>query len=227
MPQASEKEPFIHHAIVAIGALSKVSKDARDFHCQNICREWGSNFAEEYTYALSHYDKALKGMVKAMEAGIQDLRIALLACLLAFCMETLHGHQGPACALAIRGMELFNNQTIDYESSIPEKQPRPQPLEDELVHAFADLDIHVLFFLDDRPLALHQRIIDHVNLVLKSMPPEFEDLAEAGRYLLRITRRNMHFKSNAQVIGKADGLAGERGGSGWTDAAEFSAGRVP
>jgi hypothetical protein len=107
LPQASEKESFIHHAIVTIGALSKISKEARNFRCQSICRENGDKFAEEYTYALSHYDKALKRMVKAMEAGNQDFRTALLACLLAFCMETLQGRQGPACALAIRGIELL------------------------------------------------------------------------------------------------------------------------
>jgi hypothetical protein len=230
MPQASEHEPFVHHAIVAIGALSKVSRDGRNFHAHQangFRRDPDSEFAREYRYALSHYDKALKGMRKAMEAGIKDLRSALLACLLAFCIETLQGRQGPACALAARGLELFNNKNIDYRRGISDLETRQNVLEEDLVHGFASLDIHVLFFLDDRPLTEHQRVIDDVNLMLKTMPAEFESIIEAGHWWHKITRRDMHFKAKAQIIGKAAALGGERAESGWTETADFSAGQVP
>ena len=42
-----------------------------------------------------------------------------------------------------------------------------------------------------------------------------------------IMRRNFHFKSKAQMLGKAAELAGVREESTWTETAEFGAGRVP
>jgi len=230
MPQASEHEPFVHHAIVAIGALSKVSKDGRNFHAhqaRGFRRDPESEFAQEYRYALVHYDKALKGMRKAMEAGIKDLRSALLACLLAFCIETLQGRQGPACALAAKGLELFNNKNLEYRRDISDPETRRNSLEEDLVHGFTGLDIHVLFFLDSRPLTEHQRIIDNLNLELESMPSDFENISDAGHWWHKITRRDMHFNGKAQIIGQAAELGGEKPESGWTETADFSAGQVP
>lgn len=160
-------------------------------------------------------------MIKAKNAGKQDEKNGLLACLLSFCMETLLGRQGPACALAIKGLELFKNRVGDYSENGPSH-------ENALAFAFASLDIHVLFFLDTRPLALHMRVMDEINYVLMTMPLEFENLIEAGRYWQRITRRDMHFKAKARIIGDAASLGGATSlPTGWTESAEFASGQVP
>jgi hypothetical protein len=58
--------------------------------------EEASRFQVEHQYALQQYEKALKGMRRAIENGEHDLRNALLACLLSFSMESLQGRQSPS-----------------------------------------------------------------------------------------------------------------------------------
>lgn len=45
----------------------------------------------DYRFALKHYDKALAGIRAAIANRQHDARKALLACILVYAFETLHG----------------------------------------------------------------------------------------------------------------------------------------
>jgi len=137
----------------------------------------------EHRYALAQYEKALKGMRRAIELGEHDLRNALLACLLSFSIESLQGRQSPACSLASSGVALFHEWIGKAKPGLTTRaSPNEHVIENDLVQAFAGLDIHVAFFLDTRPLELHQRIIDDTAMILQSMPASFDTLCEARTY---------------------------------------------
>jgi hypothetical protein len=203
VPQASELEPFVRHAMVAIGAITKISKAARRSQACGQRSYQNQNLDSEHQYALKQYDKALKGMREATVRGEHDPRTALIACLLAFCFETLQGRQGPACALASSGLTLFHQTNFGPDVSFWRLSKPSCFLEDELVNSLASLDIQVLFFLDGRPLALHQQIINEATEALKLMPLQFSTLNEARLYSQVIMRRNFHFKAKAQSVGRA------------------------
>jgi hypothetical protein len=212
--------------MVAIGAITKVSRDARTSRASG--EDGGhQNLHMEHQYALKQYDKALKGMRDATCRGENDLRTDLIACLLAFCFETLQGRQGPACALAVSGLSLFHQKVDGSEMNFAGPLIPSYCLEEEIVNAFASLDIQVLFFLDVRSLALHQRIIDDATEALKLIPGKFSCLDQARFFWQIIIRRNFHFKAKAQSIGKAAELGSKREHLSWKETADFPVGEVP
>jgi hypothetical protein len=183
MPQASEAVPFVRHAIIAVAALSKITGEADHTLMIRGEGEESSRLRLEHQYALQQYEKALKGMRRSIENGEHDLRNAMLACLLSFSIESLQGRQSPACILASSGVALFHEWIGENPAGLTTcSSPNEHVIENDLVQAFAGLDIHVAFFLDTRPLELHQRVIDDTALILLSMPSSFRTLCEARTY---------------------------------------------
>ncbi len=75
MPQASEAVPFVRHAIIAVAALSKIAGDADHPLMIRGDGEEASRLQVEHQYALQQYEKALRGMRRAIENGEHDLRM--------------------------------------------------------------------------------------------------------------------------------------------------------
>lgn len=104
IPQMGETEPFLRHATVALGALKK----------SNAVMNQKPMFSKESTlldhhhqFAVKAYCKALKGIRESITQNRGDIRSALLASLLAFCFESMEGHQKAATSHAIGGLTLF------------------------------------------------------------------------------------------------------------------------
>ncbi|PMD37601.1 hypothetical protein L207DRAFT_78884 [Hyaloscypha variabilis F] len=190
MPQASEAVPFVRHAIIAVAALSQITGDADHTLMITSDGEEGKRIRHEHQYALAQYEKALK--------------------------ESLQGRQSPACSLATSGVALFHDWIGKAKPGLTTRaSPNENVIENDLVQALAGLDIHVAFFLDTRPLQLHQRIIDDTAVILRTMPASFHTLCEARTYWQMIMRRNFHFRARAQLEGKA------------AESADFHSGEVP
>jgi hypothetical protein len=100
-------------------------------------------------------------------------------------------------------------------------------LDKDLMQAFTGLDIHVVFFLDRRPLALHQTVIDDTTAIIDKIPFRIKDLVAARYFWQLIMRRNYHFKTKAQIIGKAAELASPKKGTSWQETADFDGGEFP
>lgn len=184
IPQISETVPFIRHAVIAIGVLSNISIKAISHEATAADERDGWPQRSKHQYALQQYGKALNGMRKAIEVGQHDLRTAMIACLLAFLFETIQGRQGPASAIATSGLGLFQDYISGYSNrsgTLP--SPSYCALEDDLLQAITNLDLHVASFLDQRPLAIHQRVIDDTAVAIFRMPSKFTDLVEARNYL--------------------------------------------
>ena len=198
IPQASEVEPFIRHAIIAVGALTKLAKDKK----KNSGADATTSFTTDPTYALKKYDESLRGMRKAIARGDYDVRKVLIACLLIFCFETLQGNFSAAISHAERGLMLFYQSVSTIESSASSSASSSlgsQMLEGDLMHAYAGLDLYIVFFRDTRSEKIHRALISHQNLLISQMPTIFSDLEEARRFWFMIMRRNYHFSKLASI----------------------------
>lgn len=195
IPQSSEAEPYIRHALVAIGAISKSLKDTRldGAGSQNLRLCDNPN----YIYALKKYDKALRGMRDAISEGKGDVRNTLFACLLIFCFENMVGKPGAAGANAISGLMVIYQwllTTADIKNAMPiKKQIREYCLDEDIVTALTGLDLHVAFFIDKRPNSVHQIYIACYNSVISRIPEELPSLKIARHYFSCIMSRNYHF----------------------------------
>ncbi|KAE9367256.1 hypothetical protein N431DRAFT_495541 [Stipitochalara longipes BDJ] len=175
IPQACEAEYFIRQLVIAIAALSHVCTEEFSEHGDL----WAANRHSTNSYALKQYDKALRGMRDAIFKGKYDLRNALLACLLVFCFESLHGDTKSTVNHVASGLALLQEWMAEC-------------LDAEILYAFAGLDVQGLFFMGALSAAQHLRFME-----------QFSDttLEDVKAYWFLVQRRNYHFN----IVAK-DGL---------------------
>ncbi|KAG4433935.1 hypothetical protein IFR05_010580 [Cadophora sp. M221] len=197
IPQISEVEPFVRHAVIAIGALGKESRYSRQ------TKNLGSlTQGSDYQFALQQYDKSLRGMRAAIAAGQHDLRKALIACLLVFCFEGMLGNQAAAAIHAQRGLMLLHQWTAGNnpfgKPFQTQKAWQDQLFEEDLLEAFNSLDSQVLLFIDTRDKAVHNQVKTSQNSIIQSMPREFTSLSQTRQFWQLIMNRNYHFCKSIQ-----------------------------
>jgi len=79
-----------------------------------------------------------------------------------------------------------------------------QQIEEDIMSALAGVDIHVLFFMDTRPIAVHRFMIEGANKAVARMPRVFSSLKLARNFWSLIMRRNYHFIKMSLVLGKSE-----------------------
>jgi len=199
IPQAGVIDQFIVHAIIALGAVCKARAevpsplDSRSVPPSN-----------HYRYALTEYSKALRGMRASLTGRPDDIRKAVIGCLLIFCFETLQANELVASIHASqlmslvqhtqRGSNTGNRPTLSYASL---------QLEEEFYGALSGLDIQNLLYLDGRPRDIHTKYKEELNAALTNLPERFVAIKESRDYLQLIMQRNLHFiveaKSRARI----------------------------
>jgi hypothetical protein len=208
IPQIAEAEPFIRHAIVGIGALSKIIEDAskRNMHVSSPAS------IPDSSYALEQYGKALQGIGQTISRGEQDVKKFLVACVLIFIFETLCAKPGSAVNNAKSGLMLMMQWTQANAMEAREfslgSEWREHQVEEDLMMALAGLDLQVLFFLDTRPESVHQYIIDCSNKIIPHFPKEFGTLISARKPWSLIMRRNFHFRKLVLMRSKSHETGG-------------------
>ncbi|KAL2072035.1 hypothetical protein VTL71DRAFT_11378 [Oculimacula yallundae] len=208
IPQVSEAEPFIRHAIIALGAMKKITHGpdnaTGDFQLR-------ATNAQDYSYALRQYEKALQGMRKTIADGRKDIQKALIACILVFCFETLTNKMNNAVVNAESGLLLLHswmreshaNQLESYSKKLLDHR-----IDEDLMVAFSTLDLQLLFFRDGRPRKTHEYVIKSLNLSIAQLPSEFDSLKSAHQSWMLIMRRNYHFIVMVLGQGKAAEMCG-------------------
>lgn len=144
--QACHSEPSLCRLTAAIGALNRAAR----------LKDSGSNEEEACShekYALREYGRALKGI----QGMISDphrrdtARMALIASLLIFCFENLHGDFDLAIMHMESALHLMKkqlSQTPRHYNHLQNASPTPA-LEDDLVTAFVRMDSALLSRTDN------------------------------------------------------------------------------
>jgi hypothetical protein len=129
--------------------------------------------------------------------GKDALRTALIAALLIFCFENFHGDVRLALINVRSAQELMHNWLESKgESATPRRfSPAPFVIEDEMVQAFAKLDIHMLTWIDIPTSARNpsNRVPD-----VQSIPTNFCSLTESKYYFDITAARVFHHLSTVQ-----------------------------
>ncbi len=205
IPQISEQELFVRNAIIAIGFLGKAAKRNKIQLQREVS---GSSFhGNDYQDALKWYEKSLRGMRAAIADGRQNLRNALIACLLVFVFEGMLGNQAAAAIHAESGLNLlFQSAPGEDWGKIANTlwQGRnaavSQRFDDDLMMALTTLDLQVLMFIDRRSKAVHEKIKKMLTTTLGALPGELKSLDEARYFWQLIINRNYHFLKSLQSL---------------------------
>ncbi|PMD42068.1 hypothetical protein L207DRAFT_527027 [Hyaloscypha variabilis F] len=205
IPQSCEAEPYIRHAAVAVGAMSKTLAGMRlerdELHSAILSQN------PDYVYALSQYDKALSGMRHAMGEGRANMRNAIFACLLVFCFENMNGRPALAAANAISGLVLFYDflrKTKDKRApGWIKREFEKRHIEDDLQSTLIALDLHVIFIMNPKVDAFNEIYIAGSDSAISKMPAEFPSLKIARHFWMVIMGRNHHFLQGVVKAGWA------------------------
>jgi hypothetical protein len=189
--QACQDEPCILHCAVAISALDKA--------CKVKSLESLAHTSEtHHRYALQQYSKALQGVREVILKRESPLRTALIASLLIFCFENFHGDVRLALTNVQSSVDLLHSWLAsNIGPEVPKGfSPRPQIIEDDLVLAFARLDVHLMSWIDT-PQPSRTSILDYAVTEPAPIPAHFSSLLEAKTSFEHVVNRL--FKYLAQI----------------------------
>jgi hypothetical protein len=204
--QVARHEPFVRHAIVAIGAINKAQMDpARSSKHQNEMA------ALHRRFAFHEYNKSLKELKDIIVSVGLSARQALLASLLSFCFENFLGNRPVAMYHAQAGHQILQDWVREHPHSLLHNvglsSPAPDLVEDDLVHAFTQLDLQVLTVADARGREIHDSLSHGGHATIANMPKIFKDLEEARLYCALAMTRSYHFLLTAWDISRSAELA--------------------
>ncbi|KUJ12361.1 uncharacterized protein LY89DRAFT_688096 [Mollisia scopiformis] len=198
--QTSQAEALIRHAVIALGAL--INKPTSS-----------SPSLSRRQFAFHQYHLSISLLRSQMlRPQPTHLRTTLLACLLFAIFETYNGYISSATTQIYSGVRLLSDwqsTQIHLTTKISSiKSPRPLVIEDELIHAFSELETEAMCRHDERSAELHEAYRYYGQMSIDTMPASFQDLKEARAYLILIGQRALHL--TAWMKQKSNGALGLR-----------------
>lgn len=184
LTQASEAEPSIRHAIIALGALGMNARISGDDTLTVDERE--ADAAKHHHFALQQYSTAILEMRQSLARGGQDLRTALLCSLMIICFEIYHGQYHTAIGQVHTALQLLGTwklKQVTPRSKPVLFSPSPDTVEDELVMVFNRLDAQTNAFRGDT--GARETHFEHMEEAAKAiclMPESFGCIIEAANY---------------------------------------------
>jgi len=125
-----------------------------------------------------------------------NIRMALISCLLTICFESFHGHHENALGQINAGLSIMqdwlNKQHIAKHMS-GLRSPNPDVIDNRLFHSFMRLEVAAMQFFDRRSGDFHREQSLEGLETVERMPQSFGDLEEAGVYFCVVRKRIMHF----------------------------------
>lgn len=201
--QAAEADPFIRHAVIAVGALYKIIHKAPHMRPCDAHRL----FKAEHDFAVQEYQKSLVSMRDAISTSTMDVRTALIACLLTVCFENAYGRKDLALLNCLSGTKLRRKFSISplgnrslHRASAGTGLSTSCFIEDELVAVFSRLDLSSMLFVDYYPADGHRIFKDELDNLIEEMPSIFNTMEDAVAYGNIVTNRCWHFLNIVQGL---------------------------
>ncbi|PMD43555.1 hypothetical protein L207DRAFT_300132 [Hyaloscypha variabilis F] len=187
-------EPFILDAVLAIAAISLSIKENRRTPENLVDGTVDSKVSSKhYRFALERFGRAVRTMRSTLTNDEQDLRKALIGCLLVFCFEGFQGYPKQALIHAISGYHLLQSWMLkkSYPLVLPNSTPPVTSLiEKELMDAFNRLHTNAVTVMGDI-CSEEAYMLEYASgdKVVQNMPSTFADFQEAHRYFVHIMKR--------------------------------------
>lgn len=195
VPQACEAHSSIRHAVIAIAGLDMISeKGSSSSNTPNRDRMTAQQTEIYHRFALKQYNKAVNQMLAATTGGSQDVRTVLLTCLIIVCFEAFYGNHESALAQLQVGIGIinkFSNKSGSKPDDPSGLSPYASDVEEELIRAYAHLDINAMMLLRSRRVLSYSPLASSCLRIEPGMPEEFISVQQSKIYLGSVNRRVM------------------------------------
>lgn len=210
--QATETDPCVRHAVVAIGALDfKMGMEIgvhENIRQTSICGTVLEAEAMESTvrhpvelmeksrleFAYREYGKALSSLRHAVAAQKTNTRTSLIASMLFACFETYHGNIEIATAQVFAGLDMIEQYSKNSKLLKANNMVSPPPLESDILESFAIMEIQSAAWGDKRSSALHLERLRVCEDAQEDIPTEFRNLRHAQSIQNLLVLRSIHLK---------------------------------
>ena len=181
--QACHNEPCILHGVIAISALDRACKTKQSSVLYDAVEA-------HHRFAIHQYSKALKGLGDVICRNGDSLRTVLIASLLIFCFENFHGDVRLALTNVQSAVRMMHNWLADNTGTSAHRSfsPSPNVIEDDLVTAFARLDVHLMSWIEN-PQLDRPSILKYATTEPKPIPAIFNNVVEAKAHWEHIVNR--------------------------------------
>jgi len=186
--QACNDSPTLRYLTVAIAALGK-SK-----YCRN-------DSGQHRQFAVMKYGQALRSIREMVVSSndLETIRTTLIASLLIFSFESMHGNTEQAIEHAKASLKMMKKQlnTSNRRYSQIRRLSSIPGLEDEVLEVFVRLDNTIMSSILGDPYRPRYSYLD-ITFIDEHfyMPPSFRDLVEAKGYLEHFQFRAMPYLSH-------------------------------
>lgn len=123
IPQMSQTEPVIWHAMLAVASLFEHTEVLGTPIYNSFLESNDVVISRPKAIAISHYTKALRGMQQQLGSSISSSTIVLTACIIFTCIEALRGNTKAALAHIENGSNILKD--------FPQKDERGAPSDHE------------------------------------------------------------------------------------------------
>ena len=200
--QASEVEPCVRHAVIAIGALDFRKRGLEVGLVEPLSRKTSSAAGPEtlesnrLEFAYREYGKAISCLKTAIAEKKIDIRTSLITSLLFVCFEAYHGNSDGAAAqvyAAVEAMEAYSKKRRLVGTK--PNTPVPPPIDSDITEMFSMLEIQATSWGGDRrSSALHLERMRDCEIAVGEIPKEFKDIRDAWRMVFPILLRAIHLR---------------------------------
>ncbi|KUJ17751.1 uncharacterized protein LY89DRAFT_669042 [Mollisia scopiformis] len=231
--QTAEQEESVRHGIISIGALQQTidlrsQQDGRYIAPLTALDEHHRFAIEQYSKAIKQMRDAVATQKHQLrttlltclliicfeslhgnhESAITQMQIGIHL-LEDFISSQRQAITGPIRTKNPKSTETGHlnvppfNESTDFPS-FALHSPAPDIIEDDLVQAFARLDMQSNSFIDSRPIEYHMAMKDYGLDCIVRMPKVFSSMHEARKYYELVMRRLMHWISSVYHRGGKD-----------------------
>ncbi|PMD47437.1 hypothetical protein L207DRAFT_478524 [Hyaloscypha variabilis F] len=184
--QASETEPCIRHAVIAIGAL-----DFKDWSSW-VRRQDMTNPRRQVAYR--EYHRAILSLKQGIVENRIDLRTRVLVTLLFACFECFDGNNDEAVSQIVAGTEMVGEylrvKATEERSHATYACPR---LEESIYMTFAVAEVQAMAYGARKSNEWHVERMNNSRAAMKPLPTQFSTLQEAAQSLALIILGSCHW----------------------------------
>ncbi|KAJ5591564.1 uncharacterized protein N7459_001933 [Penicillium hispanicum] len=177
LPQLSQREPTIRHAVVAVGVM---------YEQQLQGRLLPTSPQEDVSdaFVLQQYNRAIKNLLHQISAPQESaVDLTLIACLLFACVEMLRQNNVRTMDHVQAGLQILRRRLQNGRNDAITRLDR------ELVHIFRRLNLQIAFF--GRPLVTMNIATEKSTLLPPGQKLTFENIDQARECLTSTLNRGM------------------------------------
>ncbi|KAH8805480.1 hypothetical protein F5884DRAFT_799421 [Xylogone sp. PMI_703] len=190
LPQLSQSEPAIRHALQAVGSLHAQYEAIND--------PWQKKCVTSHQFALQQYNRAISSLKQRISSQ-ESAEVALMCCVLFICLECLRGNREWALSHLQNGLNILSMARAKQEDlrAVKCHSFGSEYVEQKLRQIFSRLLAQLTLTLHAKPISDSSALEPSDRDPICALPSKFSNLFEAKSSLDTLIMSALRFVQSA------------------------------